>query len=156
MSDRRGRGYLAHDVNLLLKQVVTGEVQLAGKWGSRLTPRAIARLLQEVDGLDELPSSGAIADILKRWNKIGYADILSGPLQFRDFTEEGRKYGLDEMNRRYEEFLATLPPEVKDLEKERLEQHRAEQLARRAAIKAEHARKLDALGGNKNRPELPF
>jgi hypothetical protein len=93
--ERRPRGYLEFDVNLLLKDIITGEVQI--KPNAKLTPSGVRRLFGDVNGTpkEDLPSAGAIYSIFKRWEQIGYATFVDVPFSFLDFTEEGRKYGLD-------------------------------------------------------------
>lgn len=89
---RRGRGFLATDVNIVCKEFVAGEFDLAE--GKFLTPYVVARIIKEQDDLEKLPSSGAINRTFRQWEQWGYATFRSNPFAFLDFTPEGKERGL--------------------------------------------------------------
>lgn len=154
---RRSRGYLSSDINYLVKQIMTGEVQI--REGTKLTPRALGKILVEVEGLDpeDCPSTGAITAILRKWEAIGYATFEETPFRFIDFTSEGRLKGLEDLTEEYAELIKSLPLNYKELHYQRQLKHRESQLAYRAASLAEKAKMLDELAGNREpAPELPF
>lgn len=89
---RRGRGFLATDVNIVCKNFVRGEFTL--KEGQFLTPYFVGRILKEQDDLDKRPSSGAITKVFHSWEDMGYAIFRSNPFAFLNFTPEGKDLGL--------------------------------------------------------------
>lgn len=89
---RRPRGWLEHDVKQVCDKFVTGEIKLEGD--PPLTPHRVSRLVKEFDGLDEAPSSGAVAAVFDRWEDIGFAIFSKNPRAFTDYTEEGQTRGL--------------------------------------------------------------
>lgn len=96
--DRRPRGWLEHDLKLVTDMFVTGQIQTNGEW---LTPHRLTRLIQETGSLEEAPSAGACANVLKRWNEYGFAIVNERPLAFVDYTEKGREIGLEELKAQY-------------------------------------------------------
>lgn len=92
---RRGRGFLATDVNIVCKNFVSGEFTLAE--GKFLTPYVVARIIKEQDDLEKQPSSGAISRVFHQWEEWGYATFRTNPFAFVDFTEEGKAKGLQRM-----------------------------------------------------------
>lgn len=92
---RRPRGWLANDVKVICDKFITGEIALED--GQALTPHRVARLVKEHDGLDEAPSTGAVAAVFKRWGDFGFATFSDKPFAFLDYTEEGRSVGLQGM-----------------------------------------------------------
>lgn len=95
-SGRRRRGQLESMVDTLCKTwLVIGTAVLmpedcTAEW---LTERAAA-----MDGLET--SSGAVAAILHRWERMGYAQIRKKPLRFIGFTAHGLEVGFEELRRR--------------------------------------------------------
>lgn len=89
---RRGRGFLATDINILCKSYVDGDISLDE--GKFLTPYTAAKILQQQDGLEKPPSSGAVSRCFKQWEEWGYATFRSNPFAFVNFTSEGRERGL--------------------------------------------------------------
>lgn len=47
------------------------------------------------------PSAGAVADTLKRWRKVGFAEVSDSPLAFVRFTPEAKTLGLTALKQRY-------------------------------------------------------
>lgn len=47
------------------------------------------------------PSTGAITNILRRWQRYGFAVIEEGPLRFVTYTKAGIQLGYDELERSY-------------------------------------------------------
>lgn len=90
--ERRPRGWLESDVKRLLERVRSGEIATPD---GGLTPHRVAALLAEVEGLDSKPSTGAVAAIFDRWEKIGAAVFASGPRRFEDFTDAAKAAGID-------------------------------------------------------------
>ncbi len=94
---RRARGRLEDHVRDVCDQIVTGAVTLpegAANW----TPHRLAAAIKErFPGSGVEPSTGAIADTLKRWRDLGFAEVEEGPLSFIDYTDEGRQQGLTEL-----------------------------------------------------------
>lgn len=152
--DRRGRGYLALDVDYVLKGVITGELKVFSN--KPLTASAISDLLVESEQLDkeEKPSTGAITNILKKWETYGYIETETHPYRFVDFTEEGRIHGYEALEKKYKELLI---PEVKEIEKAVKTKHREKQIQDRMAIDKAHSDALDALKKPATFvPDLPF
>lgn len=91
---RRGRGYLASDVDRICRQWSRGEFTLPGD--AHMTPWYIAKLIQEIDCIDleERPSTGAVARVLKKWERTGYAVCRTTPFAFVCYTEKGEQLGL--------------------------------------------------------------
>lgn len=93
--DRRPRGWLETDVKQVCDKFITGEVAL--EEGQHLTPHRVSRLVKELEGLDEAPSTGAVAAVFDRWKEIGFAVISDKPVAFVDYTEDGKSLGLAAM-----------------------------------------------------------
>lgn len=94
---RRPRGWLETDVKSITDKFVTGEITLTPKEGETevfLTPHRVAKLVKEMDGLDEAPSTGAVAAVFNRWVECGFIETHSKPFAFKDYTEAGREQGL--------------------------------------------------------------
>lgn len=96
--DRRPRGWLEFDLKQVTDLFVTGQITTSGEW---MTPHRLAKLIQETGSLAEPPSTGACANVLRRWGEMGFATINDHPLAFVDYTEEGKQYGLEEMKERW-------------------------------------------------------
>lgn len=101
IKSRRPRGWLAMDINRVIIMWTTGEAQL--KQYALMTPYNAAKLLREIDGLDksDTPSSGAVADVFKKWEEMGYALCAQNPYCFIDYTDLGREIGMAECELRY-------------------------------------------------------
>lgn len=61
------------------------------------SPQWIAECIAKVHGLGRPPSSGAVDAVLKRWVRIGFAEIEFKPTRFTRYTEAGVKFGLEFM-----------------------------------------------------------
>lgn len=88
---RRPRGWLAKDVLQVVEKLVSGEVKL----DKPATPHRVAKLVKELDSLDEAPSSGAVSAVFKRWRDFGFAEFHDKPFSFKCITPEGLELGLD-------------------------------------------------------------
>lgn len=92
------RGHLQDAVQTVINKVLTGEIVIADK--KPLTPHRVARLIQEwkIDNGEkdaELPSTGAVSAMFKRWEEYGYATFTQNPLAFKAYTAAGRRHGLE-------------------------------------------------------------
>lgn len=90
---RRPRGYLALDVNNVLREFIASGSTLPE--GEFLTPWKVARMIKEDHQIDKAPSSGAVDAVFKRWDKIGYASFRQVPFAFLDFTSRGQELGFE-------------------------------------------------------------
>lgn len=90
---RRARGLLAWDVDMICRQYVTGGVTL--NEGKFLTAYYIAKLIKELDQLEEPPSIGAVSKVLERWHQNGYANCRQEPFAFTSYTDLGEELGLE-------------------------------------------------------------
>lgn len=88
---RRGRGFLAGDVNRICRAWTDGDFTLPE--GKFMTPYFIAKLIKEIDVIDKPPSMGAITRVLHKWEDIGYATCRTTPFAFEAFTETGMTLG---------------------------------------------------------------
>lgn len=88
---RRARGELDNLVDYCVKAaLISGD------------DRSAAGLAGAVEELDGVPTSAAsVTSVLRRWDRIGYAEIDTRPVRLVDITEEGRKLGPAEMARRH-------------------------------------------------------
>lgn len=90
---RRGRGNLEADVKAICDKFVTGEIVLEP--GDSLTPHRIAKKIVEVMEPDSnVPSTGAVSAVLKRFEKYGFITCQASPYAFSDYTDRGRTEGL--------------------------------------------------------------
>lgn len=64
------------------------------------SPKYIADEIFRERGGESPPSHGAIGAIFDRWVQVGFADCQRKPVRFVQFTEEGRKLGLDALKER--------------------------------------------------------
>lgn len=95
MSDtvRRDRGGLEQLVLEVCNRIKAGGI--ANPDGKPWTPHRLAQeVLTAFPGAGANPSTGAISDTLKRWDKLGFAEVSTGPLAWVDFTEEAETVGL--------------------------------------------------------------
>lgn len=95
---RRPRGWLATDV----KRVVDAMLENRKDGDPPITPYRISRAFAEVDGLDELPSPGSVAEVLRRWDLWNFAVIKNVPLQFVRYTELAVSWGMDACMKAYQ------------------------------------------------------
>lgn len=70
----------------------------------KCTPGYLAEKIGEAEGIRP-PSVGAISAVFDRWVKIGFAVTAKKPTRFIKYTEDGIKYGLDEMKVRHKRSL---------------------------------------------------
>jgi hypothetical protein len=101
VEQRRARGLLEADVLTITNKFVEGDIVLGDD--EALTPHRIARLIKEQDGLDEAPSTGAVAAVLARWEKYGFAHLEEGPTAFGSYTADGVEHGLSALKERHAE-----------------------------------------------------
>jgi hypothetical protein len=64
---------------------------------------AIATLINE----KMPPSTGAITNILRRWERVGFAHIGEGPLQFLRYTKAGVEHGFDALEENYKALVSS-------------------------------------------------
>lgn len=102
---RRPKGYLALDVNNVLREFLDSDSKLPE--GQYLTPWIVSRMIKESHEIDKKPSSGAVDAVFKRWKKIGYATFREVPFAFVAFTEEALALG-------FEEFMQALKSKTKN------------------------------------------
>ncbi|WKW85511.1 DNA binding protein [Rhodococcus phage Reynauld] len=95
---RRARGQLDDMVDVLCKMWM-----LTGTGGALMPEMCTSEWLTErtaaADGRETSP--GAVAGILHRWRRIGYAIVRDKPLRFCGFTAAGLELGVEELNRQY-------------------------------------------------------
>lgn len=108
---RRDAGYrpknqLLFDVKIAVDTWVLG----AHPHIKMLNTMAIARLVNP----KMPPSTGAITNILRRWERVGFANIGEGPLRFLSYTKAGVERGFDALEESYKATAA-----VKSLELDR-------------------------------------
>ena len=89
-SGYRQRGQLEVEVQSICHRAMMGEFDV------QMTPAAIAELINPSNP----PSTGAIAAVFSRWERIGYAIIHRKPLYFQSYTVDGMKLGLEALKRR--------------------------------------------------------
>ena len=125
--ERRPRGWLEHDVKQITDKFVTGEIVLEGKPAKDgeeaksetlyLTPHRVARLVKDLDGLEEAPSTGAVAAVFARWEKLGFALFRLKPYAFLDYTDEAKDKGLTAMKEAASDSKKAARKAVRDAEK---------------------------------------
>ncbi len=103
---RRSRGMLETDVKEITDLYVQGKLDLP-EGAVALTPHFIGISIKKVGELEAVPSTGAIAAVLNRWEECGYAVLSEKPRGFATYTEEARTEG-----------LAALKAKLKDSKKE--------------------------------------
>ena len=86
---RLPRGYLEFDVDRVCRAFDAGKIELPE--GKYMTPHQIgSELIAEAEGERKRPSTGAIANILKKWEKAGYCELRTNPNAFLSLTMPGR------------------------------------------------------------------
>lgn len=91
---RRARGMLEDLVREVCDLIAEGKLVLDDE-DARWTPHRLAREIgQRYPGSGVAPSTGAIADNLKRWRDLGFAEVTEDPLAFVDYTDAARSEGL--------------------------------------------------------------
>jgi hypothetical protein len=88
---RRGRGGLATDVLEVIERFVAGKVKLDE--GKTLTPHRIALEIQKSDKLDAAPSAGAVTNVVKDMQEIGFITTHAKPLAVKAISAAGQKEG---------------------------------------------------------------
>lgn len=90
---RRARGHLEELVREVCDIIDNGT--LAATEGQPWTPHRLAAAVSDrYPGSGAKPSTGAIADTLKRWKDLGFADVSTEPLAFLGYTPDARDKGL--------------------------------------------------------------
>jgi hypothetical protein len=110
-SERRGRGLLEADVLTITDKFVKGDVTLGDD--EALTPHRIANFIKDQDGLDEAPSTGAVAAVLARWDKYGFVTLSDKPVAFASYTEAGVSDGLTALKAKHAEDRKAARAEAK-------------------------------------------
>ncbi len=90
---RKPRGWLAAAVLKVCQDFTSGKVKLED--GKLLTPHRVAKIVQERDGSEEPPSTGAVSAVFKRWDEFGFATFNAKPFAFKKLTAKGEKEGLE-------------------------------------------------------------
>jgi hypothetical protein len=85
-------GWLQEAILKVCTDFADGKVDTEGK---PLTPHRIAKLVEAAG--NPLPSSGAVAACLARWDEYGFAVLNEKPVAFKRFTPAGKKKGLETM-----------------------------------------------------------
>ena len=85
-------GWLQNAILDICEGFADGKIDTEGK---PLTPHRIAKLVEAAG--KPLPSSGAVAACLARWDEYGFAVLNEKPVAFKRFTPAGKKKGLTEM-----------------------------------------------------------
>lgn len=113
---RRTRGQMEDLLRTMLVEIVaSGDL-------TPQTPHALSnKMAERFKGTGAKPSTGAIADNLRRWAKVGYIELQEKPLAFMAFTAAAAEKG-----------LAALKAEA-------AEARSAEKAAKKTAAKAEPA-----------------
>ena len=81
----RGSGQLEDQVRQVINRALLGE------FDEVCTPKFVA---SQIDP-DNPPSVGAVGAVFDRWEKIGFAVILKGPVRFQTLTADGLLKGLE-------------------------------------------------------------
>lgn len=87
-SGRAARGQLEDQVNEVCSTWVVEQIKLP------CTPVYISEEIARKEGI-KAPSTGAIAAVFDRWERIGYAVIGKKPTRFLQYTEDAIEHGLD-------------------------------------------------------------
>lgn len=90
---RRPRGWLADAVLAVVRDFASGKLVLPE--GQGLTPHRVAKLVQERDGSEDPPSTGAVSAVFKRWEDYGFAKFTQKPFGFKALTPKGEELGLE-------------------------------------------------------------
>lgn len=89
----RPRGWLEDAVKRLTDAYTTGDfVQENEK--HKLTPHRVARIIKEREGLDFIPSTGAVSAVFLRWEQIEFATFEQDPFAFVGYTQLAHDKGL--------------------------------------------------------------
>jgi hypothetical protein len=96
----RERGSLELDVKSVTDAFAAGKIELPE--GKTLTPHRISQLIASRDDV-EAPSTGAVSNVIKRWNEIGFALTDEKPLAFRRYSAKGEKDGLETLKAKAKE-----------------------------------------------------
>jgi hypothetical protein len=91
---RRTRGQLEALVREVCDIVVAGGISLQP--GQTWTPHQLGKeIVKRWPASGVKPSPGAIADTLRRWADIGFAEIVDKPLSFSGYTPAAAELGLE-------------------------------------------------------------
>lgn len=93
------RGQVESAVKRITDAFMSGKIETPD--GRPLTPYICAKMIQENDGLDVMPSSGSVSAVFDRWKAIGFAKIGGKPFAFTGYTVKGLELGLAELKARY-------------------------------------------------------
>lgn len=161
----RPRGWLEEAVKRLTDAYVTGDFKMENE-KHKLTPHRVARIVRDREGLDFIPSTGAVSAVFLRWQDMEFATFEQDPFAFVDYTDLAREKGLagiklTNSNAKRAERDAELAAqrEAREAEKaaereakkaereakkaERAEQRAAEREAKKAERAAERSRKAE-------------
>lgn len=86
---RLPRGYLESDVDRVCRAYDSNQITLPE--GKYMTPYQIgSELIAETDGGRKRPSTGAISNILKKWEQAGYCELRTNPNAFVSLSMPAR------------------------------------------------------------------
>lgn len=101
---RRDAGYRPKNQLLFdVKIAVDGWVLGAHPHIPVLNTSAIASLVSE----KMPPSTGAITNILRRWQRVGFANVGEGPWRFLSYTTAGVEHGFDALEANYKSLVTS-------------------------------------------------
>lgn len=89
-----GPNWLQNEVLTIVEQITTGEIELPA--GKHATPHIVSKIVATRVGGDA-PSTGAVAAVFIRWQKLGFILVNEKPFAFKAFSAAGKKLGLQGM-----------------------------------------------------------
>ena len=112
---RRPKGWLMADIENVLRSWEAGEVTPDDP-SKPMTPHRTCDFLVRVEELDAgaRPSSGAVHNIFKKWERCQYATFQEKPFAFTGFTQEGGDLGFEAM---WQKYVVEGGPTLEELEK---------------------------------------
>lgn len=110
------RGALERSVSKVVEQYENGKVDLPE--GKTLTPHLIAKQIADNGDRPEAPSTGAVAAVIQRWEKYGYALTHDKPFAFKRVSAQGQKIGLDGCKQKHREKAAAERAKAREEAKE--------------------------------------
>ena len=99
--DRRERGALESDVRAVVEDFEAGKVEVPE--GKTLTPHVIAKEIAGRNGADKPPSTGAVTNIVKKFDDAGFVLTHPKPYAVKGLSARGRKEGYDTLIEKYAE-----------------------------------------------------
>lgn len=109
------RGQLEAEVKAVCDRFVAGDIELPD--GQLFSAHRIAAAIIDLRGPDSdrrSPSTGAIADNLKRWSDIGFAVLNEKPLAFSGYTDAAHTEGLRALKEKHAASRPSKPRKRKE------------------------------------------